>query len=130
MNLQNEAFAEKPAISDTAISDTAIGAILRAPWTRKRSGSAEYLLDADGRTICTREANDAQHGALMLLLEKAPAMLRVLDAEFNPFSNEGMTPRQSRQAADELLGELRRAFRERTAGEARPSKEDDHHADG
>jgi hypothetical protein len=96
--------------SEASPANPTIGDILRAPWTRKRSGSAEYLLDAEGCTMCVREANDARHEAILLLLEKAPAMLRVLDAEFNPFTEEGMTPRQSREAGDAVLLELRRAF--------------------
>lgn len=107
-------------------SRSTINKMLRAPWTRKSFGGLEYLLDADGRTICTRVEGDARHEAIMSLLENVPEMLRVLDAEFSPFTDEDMTPRECSEAGlglvaqvsgDFLNAEISAKITERVAGE-------------
>lgn len=59
--------------------------LLHAPWQRKKFGGLEYLLDAEGRTICLRVAGSKRHEALMALLESVPMLLshlnRMIEAE-------------------------------------------------
>jgi hypothetical protein len=47
---------------------------LRAPWRRERVGDLEYILDADGNTICTRLACDDRHDLIMGIIKTLPVM--------------------------------------------------------
>lgn len=62
-------------------------ALLCAPWQRKNNGGLEYLIDAQGRTVCLRVAGGQHHEEIMRLLESLPALLTACEAARNALAN-------------------------------------------